>query len=233
MSGGRIILFADPSFPGYTAAGGLTTEQAQSIGLHHTDSPVHAEQLAETLDSAKAGDCFVSFHAPYFPKEAWPSIVAYLSRGGSLISIGGAPFKHPVRLVAEEWRIEAEQTAYHRQLHIHEALRVSSTDRIQQHVALRDIPLFVGDEQLLALTDTWNLVPHVTKSSDLPEQMGSSGPMDTRIYPLLKGITAAGRKFQLQLCCGSISAGLLPVAAGSSSANRLRLISGIKAERKH
>lgn len=88
MSGGRIILFADPSFPGYTAAGGLTTEQAQSIGLHHTDSPVHAEQLAETLDSAKAGDCFVSFHAPYFPKEAWPSIVAYLSRGGSLISIG-------------------------------------------------------------------------------------------------------------------------------------------------
>lgn len=194
VSGGRIILFADPSFPGYTAAGGLTAEQVQSIGIHHTAPPVHAAQLAETLDSAKAGDCFVSFHAPYFPKEAWPSIVAYLSRGGSLISIGGAPFKHPVRLVAEEWRIEAEQTAYHRQLHIHEALQVSSADRIQQHVALRDIPLFVGDEQLLALSDTWNLVPHVTKSSDLPEQMGSSGPMDTRIYPLLKGITAAGRE---------------------------------------
>ncbi|WP_311519094.1 beta-galactosidase [Paenibacillus albidus] len=192
MSGGEVIVFCDPSFPGYPAAAGLTPEGVKSSGgLQHI---VHADQLAAALDLAPAGGCFVSLHAPYFPKDAWPAIVAYLRRGGALISIGGAPFKHPVRRAGEQWKIEAEQTAYHRQLHIHEALRVNSADRIQRHTVHSDIPLFAGDEQLLPLADTWNLVPHVTKSSDLPEQMGSSGPMDTRIYPLLKGVTAENRE---------------------------------------
>ena len=57
-----------------------------------------------------------------------------------------------------------------------------------------DIPLFKGREALLDVADTWNLVPHVTKSSDLPLQMGSAGPMDAHIYPMLKGISVEGRE---------------------------------------
>ena len=62
-------------------------------------------------------------HAPYFPKEAWGEILAFLKRGGGLISIGGAPFKRPVsKNEAGVWEAESEQTAYHRELHIHEML---------------------------------------------------------------------------------------------------------------
>lgn len=203
MSAGAVILFSDPQFPGYADSAGQLREGAgQPGGLHHAAPtahavhPVHAvtaEQLAAALNAAGPGSCFINLHAPYFPKEAWRSIVAYLKRGGGLLSIGGAPFKHPVRREPGGWVAEAEQTAYHRQLHIHEALRVDGS-RVEAHAALAEIPLFAGREGLLAPAGTWNLVPHVTKSSDLPEQMGSSGPMDTRIYPLLKGISGEGRE---------------------------------------
>lgn len=197
MSAGVVILFSDPQFPGYTGAAGLLREQAERlVELHqaaHDIRTVDAGQLAAALDAAGSGATFINLHTPYFPKEAWGSILAYLKRGGGLLSIGGAPFKHPVRRQEGVWLAEAEQTAYHRQLHIHEALRVDGS-RVQAHAALAEIPLFAGREGLLAPAGTWNLVPHVTKSSDLPEQMGSSGPMDTRIYPLLKGISAEGRE---------------------------------------
>ncbi|CQR52780.1 alpha-amylase family protein [Paenibacillus riograndensis] len=203
MSAGNVILFSDPLFPGYSASAGRIQEQAQRLGeLQHGAASaqgahaVHtadAERLAAALDAAGPGACFINLHAPYFPKEAWGSILAYLQRGGGLLNIGGAPFKVPMRRDNGVWQAEAEQTAYHRQLHIHEALRVDG-GRVQAHAALADIPLFAGRERLLAPADTWNLVPHVTKSSDLPEQMGASGPMDTRIYPLLKGISAEGRE---------------------------------------
>ncbi|MBK1678660.1 glycoside hydrolase, partial [Rhodospirillum rubrum] len=86
-----------------------------------------------------------------------------------------------------------EQTAYHQQLNIHEALPVDC-GRVNDLIASEDIPLMENSHKRFTVKDTWNLVPHVTKSSDLPHQMGSAGPMDTRIYPLLKGCTAKGRQ---------------------------------------
>ncbi|ASA25878.1 beta-galactosidase [Paenibacillus donghaensis] len=192
MSRRRMILFHDVSFPGFQPIE-ESADVLAAASLSRFPEAVNAAQLAEALDAGEPGGVFINLHAPYFPKAAWPSIMAYLRRGGGLLSIGGAPFKYPVRQESGTWRIEPEQTAYHRQLHIHEALRVDGR-RVQTLTALEDIPLLQGQERLLQVTDTWNLVPHVTKSSDLPEQMGSSGPMDTRIYPLLKGISAAGRE---------------------------------------
>ncbi|CAH1200561.1 hypothetical protein PAECIP111893_01449 [Paenibacillus plantiphilus] len=200
MSG--YIVFYDSSFPvagnketidSLAAAlreqGGLPGEPGVGNRLIAAD----ASQLAEVLETI-AADCLINLHAPYFPKAAWPAILAFLRGGGGLISLGGAPFKHPVRHSDDgAWHIEAEQTAYHQQLHIHEALRVDSGP-VASLLASSDIPLFAGAEALFEVADTWNLVPHVTKSSDLPHQMGSSGPMDTRIYPLLKGISTDSRE---------------------------------------
>jgi hypothetical protein len=154
---------------------------------------VNGNQLAAALRETEGG-CFINLHAPFFPKSAWIDILAYLQRGGGLISIGGAPFKQPVRWETGEWHVEAEQTSYHQELYIHEALRVECS-RNQSLVASDVIPLLKGQEALFtASAETWNLVPHTTKTSDLPHQMGSAGPMSTRIYPLLKGITSEGRE---------------------------------------
>lgn len=199
----NIIIFYDPGFPVASLAGQDGSHKAVSgtvqggrpelqdlQGLGHV---VGAESFAEALAGLEGG-CLVNLHAPYFPKSAWPEIMEYLRRGGGLVSIGGAPFKHPVRMEDGAWVIEPEQTAYHQDLYIHEALRVEGA-RMESLTALDTIPLFEGQEHLFQSgVDTWNLVPHTTKTSDLPHQMGSAGPMSTRIYPVLKGLSKEGRE---------------------------------------
>ncbi|WP_435166834.1 beta-galactosidase [Paenibacillus glycanilyticus] len=181
------IIFYDGAFPGASAIDGAELEQLRGV------SEVYgADALAARLEGAEGG-VFVSLHAPYFPVDAWEALLGFLKRGGGLISLGGAPFRVPVRKEAGEWLAEPEQTAYHRQLRIHEMLPVKA-EPVLKLAAIEEIPLFKGREALLDAKDTWNLVPHVTKSSDLPLQMGSAGPMDAHIYPVLKGISAEGRE---------------------------------------
>ncbi|MFU1794987.1 beta-galactosidase [Paenibacillus azoreducens] len=182
----KIIILCDPDFP---AAGTLPPAGAfkEAAGV----KAVHAGELAEALRGLDHG-CFVNLHAPYFPKSAWTEISAFLHRGGSMISAGGAPFKYPVALENGVYSPEVEQTAYHQELYIHEALRVD-TSKVAFLTVFDSIPLLQGQEKLFELADVWNLVPHTTKSSDLPHQMGSVGPMSTQIYPLLKGVSHEGR----------------------------------------
>ncbi|MGF7048627.1 hypothetical protein J2T13_003135 [Paenibacillus sp. DS2015] len=183
-----IIIFYDSEFP---MSGSIPDHALESMRGYGTI--VDGGHLAEALRGTEGG-CFINLHAPYFPKSAWPDILDYLKRGAGLISIGGAPFKHPVRWEGGQWHVEVEQTSYHQELYIHEALRVDCS-RIESLIASDVIPLLKGQESLfMASSDTWNLVPHTTKTSDLPHQMGSSGPMSTRIYPLLKGIGQDGRE---------------------------------------
>ncbi|CAM4336454.1 beta-galactosidase [Paenibacillus alkaliterrae] len=184
----KTVILYDQSFP---IASRLPADAESSLQLAGT--VVRADELAEALSDTNCG-VFINLHAPYFPKQAWSEISAYLKRGGGLISIGGAPFKRPVvASEAEGWQAEAEQTAYHRELHIHETLPVDASP-VDKLSALAELPLLQGKEALFEVSDTWNLVPHVTKSSDLPHQMGSAGPMDAHLYPLLKGISAEGRE---------------------------------------
>lgn len=175
----RLIVLCDPTFPVGEGMVLPTLKQLDSMVVSD------AYHLASVLEESEGG-CFVNLHAPYFPKDAWSAILEFLKRGGGLISVGGAPFKRPVRRQAESWHAEVEQTGYHRQLRIHETLPVDAAP-VTTLTSLEELPLFAGIESLLDVADTWNLVPHVTKSSDLPEQMGAAGPMDARIYPVLKG----------------------------------------------
>ncbi|WEK55258.1 MAG: beta-galactosidase [Candidatus Cohnella colombiensis] len=189
----QIVLFYDEAFP-FDGNREIANKLASAVvdSARNQVVVVSAERLAEALASPETVS-FINLHAPYFPVDTWISILAYARSGRGLISIGGAPFKRPVRQVNGGWHIEPEQTAYHQQLHIHEALAVDCASVISLH-SNEDIPLLVGQESLFSISNTWNLVPHVSKTSDLPHQMGSSGPMDTRIYPLLKGVTNDNRE---------------------------------------
>ncbi|MCW3794861.1 beta-galactosidase [Paenibacillus sp. LS1] len=186
----KLIIFADPAFP---VDGAFPIPQAVNAWKAVEEiTVVNAEELAEVLKTTAGEGCFVNLHAPYFPKSAWTEIAAYLHQGGSLISVGGAPFKRPVRYENGAWVVESEQTAYHQELYIHEALNVSSAN-VQSYTSSEQFPLLSGKEGIFEISDTWNLVPHTTKTSDLPHQMGSSGPMSTQIYPLLRGMSKDGR----------------------------------------
>lgn len=183
-----IVIFCDPAFPGAPAWAAAQAEALAAIGTVAT-----AGSLAETLRLTQGG-AFATLHAPYFPAEAWEALVGFLERGGGLVSAGGAPFRRPVVPDGNGWRVQAETTAYHRELRIHELLPVRSGARTVGHEASADLPLLAGCEALFdEAADTWNMVPHVTRASDLPHQMGSSGPMDARLHALLTAVDGDGR----------------------------------------
>ncbi|WP_219836246.1 alpha-amylase family protein [Paenibacillus sp. R14(2021)] len=181
----RLVLFYDESFP----YAGERPNPVALARLKENFRIVDASELEEALNGGAAA--YVHLHGPYFPKSAWPAILAHVSQGKGLLAAGGAPFKTPVTGSTGSWTAEPDQTAYHQQLHIHEALPVG-VDGIASLRHHRDIPIFEGYEALFEIEPTYGLVLHVSRTDDCPGELGSSGPIDAHIYPLLKGISGDG-----------------------------------------
>lgn len=183
----NIILFYDDQFP----VDGSRPDSAFLSNLGGNVTIVNAHDLAESLNNNNVTS-FINLHGPYFPKEAWPAIYNYLHKGNGLVHLGGAPFRVPCYFENGEWLTEREQASYHRQLNIHEAINVSAkpVNNLEHNY---DIPLFRGHEGLFSIQDTYHFVLHVTKNVSIPEEMGSVGPMDAVIHPLLKGMSKNDR----------------------------------------
>jgi prepilin-type processing-associated H-X9-DG protein len=185
---GNIVIFYDSSFP----IDGHRPNSSFFGNFNNEIIVADALSLKEALANNEV-DCFVNMHGPYFPKSAWQAIYDHLKSGKGIVHIGGIPFRIPCFLANGNWERERVQTAYHQQLNIHEALHVKS-DPIASLHHNEEIPVFSGIEDLFTIEDTCNFVLHVTKSSAIEAEMGSVGPMDARIYPLLKGVSKSGRE---------------------------------------
>ncbi|SFS87298.1 alpha-amylase family protein [Paenibacillus sp. BC26] len=205
------ILFYDESFP-YI---GDRPDAATLASLRENFQIVTAAELAERLPGATA---YVHLHGSHFPKSAWPAILKHAQEGKGLLTAGGAPFKTPVYEENGEWLLEPDQTAYHQQLHIHEALPVS-VDGVAKLQHFRDIPLFAGYESSFTIESTFGFALHVTRADDKPGEGGSAGPIDAHIYPLLRGISGDGLAREL-----SAPAILLEHTKGPFSGGRWILI---------
>jgi hypothetical protein len=192
----QLLVFYDPTFP----YAGARPDAAALEQLRQHAVIADAKELAERLPQA---DTLIHLHGPYVPKAAWSGIMQHLRQGKGLVHAGGAPFKVPVYEAGDtgedskdhndikdsgSWVEEAEQTGYHQQLHIHEAIAIDPAP-IAKLTANKDIPLFEGKTQLFTIEPTYGLVLHVTRTDDQPGQLGSSGPMDAHIVPLLLGVT--------------------------------------------
>ncbi|KAB8136790.1 glycoside hydrolase [Gracilibacillus oryzae] len=185
----RTLIFYDEEFP-------YEGERPSPEWLGKLDDSfevVNAKQLSAAMVDPSFNS-YVHLHGPYFPKEAWPDMLAFFEKGKGLLHIGGAPFRNPVHLSEHgEWEVERAQTAYHRQLQIHEIIPVDAKPIVKLQ-ADHKVPIFEGKESLFAIEPTHNLILHVTRHRDRPEENGSSGPMDAHIYPLLKGISIEQRE---------------------------------------
>ncbi|WP_135547541.1 alpha-amylase family protein [Paenibacillus cymbidii] len=180
----RIVVFYDADFP-------YPGERPSATALEKLRARCHVAGAAELAAALADADVYVHLHGAYFPKAAWTAVLAHLRGGKGLVVIGGAPFKIPVNDVQGQWAPEPEQTAYHQQLHIHEALPVDPAPMASLS-ANADIPLMAERESLFTVEPTYGLVLHVTRTEDKPGELGSGGPMDAHIYPLLKGISGCG-----------------------------------------
>lgn len=184
----KVVVFYDSNFPN-------DSEQPSKDFFSKLPTKfqvVDAESLSEALQQENI-TAFINLHGPYFPKQSWSSILNYLKSGKGFIHLGGRPFRIPCFLENGKWQTETEQTAYHQQLLIHEILKVDQQP-VETFAHNEEIPLFSGAEDLFSKSEnTYNFILHVTRKSSIEDEMGSVGPMDARIYPLVKGISIEGR----------------------------------------
>lgn len=183
-----IVLFYDSSFP----LDGQRPQQSFFDQMDERVKIVSAENLATALDSSNTS-AFIHLHGSYFPKEAWNSILKFFHEKKGFVHTGGAPFRNPCYKDGDKWIAERSQTAYHQAINIHETLQVDST-RVNSLVHNKDIPVMADTTDLFHITDTYNFVMHPTKSVSIEHEMGSVGPMNATIHPLVKGITDTGRE---------------------------------------
>ncbi|HLF13266.1 MAG TPA: hypothetical protein VI932_00050, partial [Bacteroidota bacterium] len=91
----RVAVLFDEGFPGADDFS-LTRETLAAALSDFTVEYLTAAELAAKLPGGGYG-LLVNPYGSAFPVECWISIRAYLSRGGSLLNLGGIPFSVPVR----------------------------------------------------------------------------------------------------------------------------------------
>ncbi|GHO85313.1 hypothetical protein [Dictyobacter formicarum] len=173
----NIIVFSDPTYPDWYSP--ETLVQLIPGEACFADAAALCTALQENAE------LFISFHGPYFPKDAWPAIIEFLEHGGNMAIFGGVPFTRPVR---ENGTVEVEQQAYTQQLYLGPSFALQLPETALRLNATAVTGSFSSHTQLLTTAQAgqcWSFYPKLTQVSDHPEEMGSAGPFDTLLTPLL------------------------------------------------
>ncbi len=171
------LVFHDPTYPAACSHETLTRLLPGDCQL---------TQSSDLSARLQAGcDLLISFHGPYFPKDAWQAILHFLEAGGNLAIFGGMPFTRPICF---DGAIEPEQQAYSDQLLLGAFFPL---DLAQQDLCLQvaDEAAFLQDCSLPFSSERpgqfWSFYPQLTQAADQPQDTGSAGPFDTLLTPLL------------------------------------------------
>ena len=127
-------------------------------------------------------DLLVTPYGSAFPKRAWSEILKFLRRGGNWLNLGGVPLSRPVVRVGGEWRVEAHQTTYHKQLGITHSFPVKPSGLPIYYEQVYD---FKNDYRA---DEVYELYIRLSSSKNEPAEDGSDGPHEGVVRPLLVGL---------------------------------------------
>ncbi len=185
----RVAVFFDPGFPGADDFG-LNRDQ---LSTALSDFKVTFLTAAE-METGLPGGGYRLLINPYgsaFPVGGWEAIRDHLSRGGSLLNLGGIPFACPVRRAGATWKQEIPQTAYHKRLGITGSFAVP----VRPEMEVRDIPVGGAPVDLarrMSVTRVHECYFRFTSTRDFPGEDGSSGQRDATVTPLAGIFTPSG-----------------------------------------
>ena len=186
----RVAVLNEPSFPAVdTPAVRPEILGAALDGLDVTYLTV--AELGERLSPERL-DVLVTPYGSAFPKEAWPSLRRYLEGAGNWVNVGGAPCAVPVERVAGEWRPQAREVTYHKQLGMTLACPVG-TAAVMEWRANEALPWSAPLAADVAASVIWEPYWRLSSVADTPDESGSPGPREAVVQPLVRGFDAAGR----------------------------------------
>ena len=186
--GPRVAIFADSTFPSIdTTAPDLT---ALRSALSDFDvAMLDSDGLQAALDARRV-DVLVLPFGSAFPRDAWPSIVGFLSAGGNFVNLGGVPFAAPVVFEHGSWRPATRTTSYFKQLGIVQAFPAAASG-LEFRAADRDDAALQGLAAGVRAKRVFELVVRFTTTKAYPDEDGSDGPREARLVPLVHALRPA------------------------------------------
>lgn len=184
------------------------------------------------------GDLLILPYGSAFPRDSWPAILAFLERGGSLLSLGGVPFRVPVALdAAKKWVPGEPTTAYHRRLGVTQSAQVAGQPLRTLKPANRGSRSAEIVASGSAFSRAFPLTLRLSSVKDFPSEDGSTGPREAVVLPIVvaeeDGISLASPVVVIDRLQGPFTGGrwAFVTAAGSISAEALDAFIGISLER--
>ena len=151
-----------------------------------------------SLNTNLTTDKFRVLVLPYgsaFPVDAWQTIESFISHGGSLVIFGGYPFHQPVIEDHGKWVLGTPQPTYAHQLLIGPA----------DTLLLDSSPFYSKNSRMISPegsdfnagtfsfpTKVYELTVRFTTRNDLTDEIGSAGPRDAVLRPLVQIVNGDG-----------------------------------------
>ncbi len=173
-----VIVFWEDGFPAPDTAPPARAD----LAAISNSTLVAGEQLTDALARMETRLLVLPFGSA-FPEEQWPSIFAFLERGGNLLVLGGKPFTRPAYRVEKIWKLRAPTLAFAQKLFINEHQPTPGSRGLQfqknEDVPQLNLPAF---DWARAFSLTIRL-----SDEDLYPRGGSAGSIDARLTPLAWG----------------------------------------------
>ncbi len=192
-AGSEIACFQSTGFPTVDAPViGMETLRKAFDGLKV--NYLSADQLKEELDAGR----FAALVLPYgsaFPAEDWGTIRRFLSEGGNLVLLGGYPFHQPVLRENGKWVLGTPQPTYSYQLLIGPADKVDINSspyysRGAKIVSVKGSGFSANDFSFPE--KVYELTVRFTTTNDFPDEIGSAGPRNAILRPLIQVVNGEG-----------------------------------------
>ena len=178
----RVVVFWDTTFP-FVDTCPIERQNLESAMDGCQATFASADTLAQAL--ASGPDVFINPYGSAFPKSLWPSIKAYLIKGGNWVNLGGMPFYRPVRRQGEEWTAECPQVCYSKELGINQFAPVEITNldwgwSVPDNLPEADV---LGGQ----ITEAWSLQIRFAEGKEYPDETGSTDMRLAGIKRILEG----------------------------------------------
>ncbi len=136
-------------------------------------------------------DLLVTPYGSAFPKRAWSALFQFLRGGGNWVNIGGVPLAVPVNRNDAQWQAEPRQTAYHKRLGITQSFSVEAHSIVSYESNEGHRTKVIKE---IEPREIYELYVRFTSSSYFPDEVGSDGPREASLVPLMFGVNRDGRR---------------------------------------
>ncbi len=176
----KTLVFWDKDFPGFCNNADYSILKGVKI--------CNAKELEKEIKEDY--DVFINTHGSFFPEKAFNAILGFLGRGNGFINLFSTPFKFPCVYNEESntWDVTLEKMSYFRKLNIQSVLDAEQKD-VEEFIANDTNNICSCLSEVLSFDEyTSNFIITPTKDKYIAKEWGSSGSLDAKIIPLIKGM---------------------------------------------